>query len=58
MVQRTLITMTAFVPKDFAIKSICCCEESLISRMICKESLVLFLFLFFSSKIYVSLSTN
>ena len=37
------VTTTAYVPRILPLKSICCCKESLISR-ICKKSLALFLF--------------
>ena len=47
LLQWTLITRTAFFPtKMLSLKRICCCKESLLSRIICNEGLVLFLFLY------------
>ena len=43
-IQWTLVTTTVFVPKDVVIKWIICCKESLMSRLISKKGLVLFLF--------------
>ena len=51
MLTLNLVTMTAFVPKDVAIKIFCCCKESYMEKMISKKDFVLFLF---SHKTYVA----